>query len=103
MFEWDDAKAASNETKHFVSFPFAVRAFEDENRLTVMDGRHKLSNQVRETRPHERSDYGEVRYITLARIEKRVYVLVYTLRNSVIRLISARKANSREVKRYDNR
>ena len=88
MFEWDDAKAASNETKHSVSFLFAVRAFEDENRLTVMD---------------ERSDYGEVRYITLARIEKRVYVLVYTLRNSVIRLISARKANTKEVKRYDNR
>ncbi len=88
MFEWDDAKAANNETKHSVSFPFAVRAFEDENRLTVMD---------------DRSDYGEVRYITLARIEKRVYVLVYTLRNSVIRLISARKANSKEVKRYDNR
>ena len=88
MFEWDDAKAASNETKHFVSFPFAVRAFEDENRLTVKD---------------ERSDYSEVRYVTLARIEKRVYVLVYTLKNSVIRLISARKANSREVKRYDNR
>lgn len=88
MFEWDDAKAASNETKHSVSFPFAVRAFEDENRLTVMD---------------DRSDYGEIRYITLARIEKRVYVLVYTLRNSVIRLISARKANTKEVKRYDNR
>ncbi|CCQ58913.1 hypothetical protein CWATWH0402_4416 [Crocosphaera watsonii WH 0402] len=26
-----------------------------------------------------------------------------TIRGSVIRLISARKANSREVKRYDNR
>ena len=50
-----------------------------------------------------RSDYGEVRYITLARIEKRVYVLVFTLRGSVIRLISARKANTKEVKRYDNR
>lgn len=71
-----------------VSFPFAVRAFEDKNRLTVIDNR---------------SDYGEVRYITLARIEKRVYVLVYTLRSSVIRLISARKANSKEVQRYDNR
>jgi uncharacterized protein len=88
MFEWDDAKAASNETKHSVSFPFAVRAFEDENRLTVID---------------DRLDYEEVRYITLARIERRVYVLVYTMRNSVIRLISARKANTKEVKRYDNR
>lgn len=88
MFEWDEAKAKSNETKHSVSFPFASRAFEDENRLTVID---------------DRSDYDEVRYVTLARIEKRVYVLVYTLRNSVIRLISARKANSKEVQRYDNR
>jgi uncharacterized protein len=75
MFEWDDAKAASNETKHSVSFPFAVRAFEDENRLTVTD---------------DRMDYEEVRYITLALIERRVYVLVYTRRNSLIRLISAR-------------
>jgi uncharacterized protein len=88
MFEWDEAKANSNEIKHSVSFPFASRAFEDENRLTVID---------------DRSDYDEVRYISLACIEKRVYVLVYTLRNSVIRLISARKANSKEVKRYDNR
>jgi uncharacterized protein len=71
-----------------VSFPFASRAFEDENRLTVID---------------DRSDYDEVRYISLACIEKRVYVLVYTVRNSLIRLISARKANSKEVKRYDNR
>ncbi len=88
MFERDEEKAKSNKTKHLVSFPFASRAFEDENRLTIIDNR---------------SDYDEVRYITLARIEKRVYVLVYTLRNSVIRLISARKANSKEVRRYDNR
>jgi uncharacterized protein len=71
-----------------VTFAFASRGFEDDNRLTVID---------------DRSNYDEVRYITLARIEQRVYVLVYTFRNSVIRLISARKANSKEVKRYDNR
>ena len=88
MFQWDDLKAKSNEAKHSVSFPFATRAFEDENRLTVIDNRF---------------DYGEVRYITLARIEQRVYIVVYTIRGSVIRLISARKANSKEVKRYDNR
>ena len=88
MFEWDEEKAKSNENKHSVSFTFASRAFEDDNRLTVIDNR---------------SNYGEIRYVTLARIEKRVYVLVYTLRNTVIRLISARKANTKEVKRYDNR
>ncbi len=88
MFEWDDKKAESNEAKHSVSFPFITRAFDDENRLTVID---------------DRRNYGEVRYITLARIEQRVYVLVYTMRGTVIRLISARKANSKEVKRYENR
>lgn len=88
MFEWDSAKAEINEAKHSVSFIFATRAFDDENRITVIDNRF---------------DYGEVRYITLARIDQRVYVLVYTIRDSVIRLISARKANTREVKRYGNR
>ena len=88
MFEWDDVKASKNETKHSVSFVFATRAFDDQNRVTFVD---------------ERFDYGEIRYITLALIDRRVYVLVYTLRGSIIRLISARKANSKEVKRYDNR
>lgn len=88
MFEWDDAKAEKNEAKHSVSFIFATRAFDDQNRITVIDSRF---------------DYGEVRYITLARIDQRVYVLAYTMRGSVIRLISARKANSKEVKRYGNR
>ena len=87
MFEWDDSKAKSNEIKHSVSFPFATRVFDDENRLTVID---------------ERFNYGELRYITLGNIEQRVFVVAYTIRGSVIRLISARKANSREVKRYEN-
>lgn len=88
MFEWDNLKAESNKARHSVTFPFVTRAFDDENRLTIID---------------DRFDYGEVRYVTLARISTRVYVVVYTLKGSVIRLISARKANSREVKRYDNR
>lgn len=88
MFQWDDAKANSNEIKHAVSFPFATRGFDDENRITVIDNR---------------LEYSETRYITLAKIEQRVYVVIFTIRGTVIRLISARKANSREVKRYDNR
>ena len=88
MFEWDNCKAKKNEAKHSVSFIFATRAFDDDDRITVIDNRF---------------DYSEVRYITLARIDQRVYVLVYTMRGSVIRLISARKANSKEVKHYGNR
>ena len=62
--------------------------FDYENRLTVIDYRY---------------DYGETRYTTLAKIENRVYVVAFTLRLSNIRLISARKANKKEVKRYENR
>jgi len=87
MFEWDEDKAESNQVKHGVSFPFATRAFEDEDRSTVIDNRR---------------DYGETRYITLAKIDNRVYVVAFTSRLANIRLISARKANSKEVDRYDN-
>jgi uncharacterized DUF497 family protein len=88
MFEWDEQKAELNQAKHSVSFQFATRAFDDENRVTVIDNR---------------CDYGETRYITLAKIDNRLYVVAFTLRSSIIRLISARKANSKEVKRYENR
>ena len=46
--------------------------------------------------------YGEDRYLALGRVDGRVLTVVYTMRNDVIRIISARKANSREVKKYEN-
>ena len=54
-------------------------------------------------RPDTRHSYGEDRYQLIGRIEKCLFVLVYTPRHSAIRIISARKANTREVKRYENR
>ncbi len=87
MFEWDKQKAERNQAKHSVSFEFATRAFDDENRVTVIDNRR---------------DYGETRYITLAKIDNRLYVVAFTLLSSIIRLISARKANNKEAKRYEN-
>jgi uncharacterized DUF497 family protein len=38
----------------------------------------------------------------MGEIEQRLFVVVYTTRHDVIRIISARKANQREVKHYDN-
>ncbi len=88
MFEWDEDKAKFNQDKHSVGFEFATIAFDDDQRITVID---------------HRQDYGETRYITLAKINNRVYVIAFTLRSSNIRLISARKANTREINRYENR
>jgi hypothetical protein len=47
-----------------------------------------------------RRDYGERRFRALGVIEERLYVLVFTPRGDTLHLISLRKANAREVKRY---
>ncbi len=48
-----------------------------------------------------RRGYGEVREIGFALIERRLYLVVFVQRSAVMRIISLRKANSREVKLYD--
>ena len=48
----------------------------------------------------DRFDYGEPRYRVLGQIEGRVFLVVYTPRGEAFRLISARKANGKEVVRY---
>ena len=49
-----------------------------------------------------RRDYGEKRTIGYAPIGERVYCVVYTLRDAGCRIISLRKANSREVDYYES-
>jgi len=48
----------------------------------------------------ERKDYGETRIIGFAPIADRVYCVVFVDRGDQRRVISLRKANQREVKRY---
>jgi len=85
-FEWDARKAAQNIAKHGVPFEFAARVILDPLRLDAED---------------RRRDYGEQRRLTLGRVEGRLYVIAYTSRGRMIRLISARKANARERRQYD--
>ena len=84
-YEWDEEKAAINERDHGVSFE-AVRGFRWETALEAEDRRH---------------DYGETRMIALGRIGARLHVLIYTRRGEAIRMISLRKANPREERRYE--
>ena len=84
-YEWDERKAPQNISKHGVPFEYAARVFLDPNRLDAED---------------DRRDYGEERRVTLGAIEGRLFVVAYTLRGTIIRLISARKANERERRRY---
>ena len=52
--------------------------------------------------PDARKDYGEARYIAYGVLGVRLHVLVFTETPSGIRAISFRKANRREVRRYEN-
>ena len=48
-----------------------------------------------------RKDYGERRYCVLGFIGERLHSVVFTPRDGKPRVISLRKANKREVKRYE--
>jgi uncharacterized DUF497 family protein len=87
-FEWDAKKAASNLKKHRISFPFAIQIFLDENRSEKLD---------------ENQYYGEDRWITTGLVDEVEIVVVYTIRDQNIRIISARRANSHERQTYWNR
>ena len=63
----------------------AIRGFADPARKVVRD---------------TRKDYGEARYNMLAKVEGRVFHVTFTERGKITWIISARKANKREQRRY---
>ncbi len=84
-FEWDSVKAAANEKKHKVPFDYATRVF--------LDPYHIIQ-------PDDRYAYGEARCIVAGEIESRLFIVAFTYRLEMIRIISARKGNAREQKHY---
>ncbi|HJT77544.1 MAG TPA: BrnT family toxin [Gemmataceae bacterium] len=87
-FEWDDAKAESNERKHGVSFAEAMTVFGDPLSLTGFDPGH--------------SD-DEDRYITMGTSAAgRLLIVSHTDRGDKVRLISAREATRRERRDYED-
>jgi uncharacterized protein len=84
-FEWDDGKALENYVKHGVSFQAATRIFRDPFAIERVD---------------DREDYGEERFAITGIVDGRVLVVVYTLRNGKMRLISARGAEPHERRQY---
>jgi uncharacterized DUF497 family protein len=88
-FEWDEQKAHRNVQKHRVAFDRAITAFDDPFALIAPDDKHSGAEEIREWLMGE-SDDG-------------VLVVVFTRRRGgqIYRLISARRANRRERKRYE--
>jgi uncharacterized DUF497 family protein len=83
-FTWDEEKRKTNLKKHGIDFLDVCRLFESPF-LTI---------------PDERLDYGEARFIAFGHVDGRLMAVAYTKRIETIRMISARKANSREEKRF---
>jgi len=86
-FEWDKYKSDTCYIQRGFDFAYVLQAFLDPNRIIRQDSRR---------------DYGEDRYQLYGLIENRLFFVVYTLRDNVIRIISARKANKREITEYEN-
>ncbi|ATO57160.1 BrnT family toxin [Bartonella sp. 1-1C] len=90
-FEWDEAKAKSNLKKHRVSFEIAARVFADPFAMVKQD----------------RIENGEYRWQTLGLVDGFLLLLVaHTIHDDkggieIIRIISARRANLKERKYYE--
>ena len=85
-FEWDMAKSDSCQISRNFDFAYVISIFLDPDLLTEKD---------------QRWDYGEERFQAIGLLEGRIFVVIYTKRSMAIRIISARRANRREVKRYE--
>lgn len=85
-FEWDENKRFLNLDKHGVDFVSAHQLWESP--MVVVED--------------TRRNYGEQRWIALGKLNNRIMVVAYTERKSgIIRIISFRKANKREVAYYE--
>ncbi len=90
-FEWDPAKARANKRKHGVSFELAATVFMDPRALSVFDAEHSAR---------------EERWFTLGVSATGALLVVHHTfspvdgRTANIRIISSRKATSRETQQY---
>jgi hypothetical protein len=88
IFEWDPNKNIANQKKHKISFEEAQTVFLDENALLINDPDHSIE---------------EERFILLG-FSRRANLLIvchcYRQSESIIRIISARKATRAEERAY---
>jgi uncharacterized DUF497 family protein len=84
-FEWDPNKELENVRKHGIDFTTASLIW----RGSIFE---RIDN---------RRDYGEIRFQTFGAVDHRILTVVFTWRSKNRRLISARRANTREKRLYE--
>ena len=87
QFQWDDNINQTNITKHGIDLLQASTVFKDTSAVVIEDTRH---------------DYGEGRYQIIGATNPLgiVFVVFIERDGGIIRIISARKANKREKRLY---
>jgi uncharacterized DUF497 family protein len=85
-FEWSPGKRDKTLVERGVDFSAVLVGFSDPDRKIAKDLRR---------------EYGEERFNMLASCDGRIYHVTFTMRDAVTRIISARKANQRERRRYE--
>lgn len=83
--EFDPLKNAINFAKHGVYLTKASKL--DWDAIVIYEDRRK--------------GYSEARYIGYAPLNIRLYCVIFTVRHDAYRIISLRKANDRELERYE--
>jgi uncharacterized DUF497 family protein len=83
-FEWDDNKRKQNVTKHGIDFDTAKEVFSDPAAYTLASP----------------ASAEEQRYVTVGIVRGVVIAVISTMRESALRIISARVARRNERQRY---
>ena len=83
IFEWDDDKNHSNQTKHGIDFDTAKVLWDDASRVEIQ------------------SPYPlESRSILIGKIDRKLWTAIFTKRESAVRIISVRRARKQEAELY---
>jgi len=85
-FEYDDNKSKINKEKHGIDFVEAQNLWQDGNALIV---------------PANIID-NEIRYALISIFKSKCYVVIFTLRNEIHRIISVRRCRKNEERSYEN-
>ena len=85
-FEWDPDKAIVDLEKHGISFDEASLAFFDPNAIELFD---------------DLNSEDEIRFQLIGISRVRLLFVGYTLRDDRVRIVTARKANAKQKKYYN--
>lgn len=83
-FEWDRVKELANRNKHGIDFRTAAKVFLDPHVIEFDD----------------LDANGELRFNAIGLVDGRMLFVAYTMRDDVVRIISARGAEPHEKRKY---